>query len=161
MACVAADARVSALALLLAVASGVFFGLIPVRQVWRNNGYLVIKSGAAAVAGKLRWTLRDALLVVQIVLCSVLVTSSLVAVRGLVRSLHTSYGFEPKGAMLASFDLQVSGHAGGGSLELRHRAVDGLRASSSAQPTRWGATSPAAARALRSSALWKTASTTR
>ncbi len=125
---VAADARVSLLALFLSVASGVFFGLIPVRQIWRENSYLVIKSGPAAVTGKRRWTLRDALLVVQIVLCSVLLTASLVAVRGLVRSLHTSYGFEPKGALLASFDLQMSGHAGEGSLQLRHRAMDAVAA---------------------------------
>ena len=36
---------------------------------------------------------RDVLLVVQIAICAVLVTSSLVAVRGLVRSLHASLGF--------------------------------------------------------------------
>ena len=125
---VTADWRVSLLALLLAVASGVFFGLIPVRQIWRENSYLVIKNGPAAVAGKRRWTLRDALLVVQIVLCSVLLTASLVAVRGLVRSLHTSYGFEPKGAMLASFDLQMSGHAGAGPVQLQHRAADAAAA---------------------------------
>ena len=124
----AADARVSLLALLLAVASGVFFGLIPARQVWRENSYLVVKSGTAAGPGRRRPTLRDVLLVVQIVVCSVLLTASLVAVRGLGRSLHTSYGFEPKGALLASFDLQMSGHGGGGSLELRHRAMDAIAA---------------------------------
>ncbi len=127
-----ADARVSALALLLAVASGVFFGLVPVRQVWRNNAYLVIKSGAGSgtesVAGSRRWTLRDGLLVLQIVLCSVLVTSSLVAVRGLVRSLHTPYGFEPKGAILASFDLLMSGHNAQQSLLLQHQAIDVIAA---------------------------------
>ena len=44
---------------------------------------------------------RDVLLVVQIAICAVLVTSSLVAVRGLVRSLHSNFGFDPQNTMLA------------------------------------------------------------
>ncbi len=123
-----ADARVSALALALAVASGIFLGLVPIRQVWRDNAYLVIKSGPASVASGRRWTLRDGLLVLQIVLCSVLVTSSLVAVRGLARSMHTSYGFVPKGATLASFDLRMSGHPNTQPLVTQHRALDVIAA---------------------------------
>lgn len=122
------DARVSALALALALASGVFFGLVPVRQIWRDNAYLVIKSGPNSTASSRRWTLRDGLLVLQIVLCSVLVTSSFVAVRGLARSLHTSYGFQPQDAMLASFDLRMSGHNGEQALAIQHRALDAIAA---------------------------------
>ncbi len=122
------DARVSALALALALASGIFFGLVPVRQIWRDNAYLVIKSGPASAASGRRWTLRDGLLVLQIVLCSVLVTSSFVAVRGLARSLHTSYGFQPQGALLAGFDLRMSGHDGQQSLAIQHRALDAISA---------------------------------
>ena len=39
-----------------------------------------------------RVSARDVLLVVQIAICAVLVTSSMVAVRGLVRSLHSNFG---------------------------------------------------------------------
>ncbi len=52
-----------------------------------------------------RMTVRDLLLVVQIAICAVLVTSSLVAVRGLVRSLHSNFGFEPQNAMLVDSRL--------------------------------------------------------
>ncbi len=51
--------------------------------------------------GAARITVRDVLLVVQIAICAVLVTSSLVAVRGMVRSMHSNFGFEPRNAMLA------------------------------------------------------------
>ncbi len=122
------DVRVSALALALALASGVFFGLVPVRQIWRDNAYSVIKSGSNSATSGRRWTLRDGLLVLQIVLCSVLVTSSLVAVRGLARSLQTSYGFQPQSALLASFDLRMSGHDGQQSLAIQHRALDVITA---------------------------------
>ena len=52
------------------------------------------------------------LLVVQIALCAVLVTSSLVAVRGLVRSLHSDFGFEPQNALLVNTDLNMAGYHG-------------------------------------------------
>jgi hypothetical protein len=62
-----------------------------------------------------RWpclTARDLLLVVQIAICAVLVTSSLVAVRGLMRSLHSNFGFQPQGAMLVDTDLDMAGYSG-------------------------------------------------
>jgi hypothetical protein len=42
-----------------------------------------------------RFTLREALLGLQIAICAVLVTGSLVAVRGLARSMESNYGFQP------------------------------------------------------------------
>jgi predicted permease len=127
------DASVGAVALGLALASGIFFGLVPVRQVWRGNAFLAIKSGTASgeSAGTRRWTrlnLRDLLLVVQIVLCSVLLTSALVAVRGLTRSLHTSYGFQPEGVLMANFDLNMVGKNNQQSLQFQHQAVDTVAA---------------------------------
>jgi len=53
------------------------------------------ESGINSKTGR-RVTARDVLLAVQIALCAVLVTSSMVAVRGLSRSLHTHFGFEPR-----------------------------------------------------------------
>ncbi len=124
-----ANVQVGVTALLLALASGIFFGLVPVRQVWRGNAYMVIKSGSGnEAAGSRRWTLRDLLLVVQIVLCSVLVTSALVAVRGLSRSLHSSYGFQPEGVLLANFDLRMVGKNEEQSLRFQHEAADRVAA---------------------------------
>ena len=55
-------------------------------------------------------TVRDVLLVTQIAICALLVTSSMVAVRGLVRSLHNNFGFEPRDVMLANTDLSMAGY---------------------------------------------------
>ena len=55
---------------------------------------------------------RRACWCVQIAICAVLVTSSLVAVRGLVRSLHSNFGFEPRNAMLVDTDLRMAGYSG-------------------------------------------------
>jgi predicted permease len=124
-----ADAKVYLVALLLALASGFLFGAVPVRQILRTNPYEVVKSGSTGiVAGSTRRpiTLRDILLVVQIAICAVLVTSSLVAIRGLQRSIHSSFGFEPQNAMLADTDLSMSGYSGDRVPAMQTRMIDAL-----------------------------------
>jgi putative copper export protein len=90
----------------LAVLSGLLFGIVPVRQVLKSDPWQIIRSGGTNLGGMRRFSLRDLLLVAQIAICGVLVTSSLVAVRGLARSLHSNFGFDPKGAMLVETDLK-------------------------------------------------------
>jgi len=104
------DAGTYIVALLLALASGLVFGMVPVRQVMRADPWQVIRTGAAGVAGMRRFTLRDVLLAVQIAICAVLVTSSLVAVRGLARSMHSNFGFQPQDVMLVESDLHMVGY---------------------------------------------------
>ena len=100
------DANVYGVALLLALASGFLFGAVPVRQVLRTDPYEIVKSGSRRTSGR-RITGRDLLVVVQIAICAVLVTSSMVAVRGLVRSLHGNFGFEPRNAMLVGYRFWI------------------------------------------------------
>ena len=59
-----------------------------------------------------RFGVRDSLLVVQIAICAVLVTSSIVAVRGLIRSQHLDFGFQPNNALLVETDLTMAGYNG-------------------------------------------------
>jgi predicted permease len=103
------DANVYAVAVLLAFVSGILFGAVPVRQVLHTDPYELIKSGSLAKLGR-RITFREVLLAVQIAICAVLVTSSLVAVRGLQRSLHSDFGFEPANVLLADTDLDMAGY---------------------------------------------------
>ncbi|HUD54369.1 MAG TPA: ADOP family duplicated permease [Terracidiphilus sp.] len=104
------DAGTYAVALLLALGSGLLFGMVPVRQVMRADPWQVMRTGAAGVGGLRRFTLRDILLAVQIAICAVLVTSSLVAVRGLTRSLTSNFGFVPQNVMLAGAELHMAGY---------------------------------------------------
>jgi predicted permease len=119
------DANVYAVALLLSLASGFLFGAVPVRQVLRTDPYQVIKSGSTGTVGR-RITVRDLLLVVQISICAVLVTSSLVAVRGLVRSLHSNFGFEPKNALLVETALSMGGYGADRAPAMQKRMIDAL-----------------------------------
>ena len=118
------DVRTYLVALGLALASGLAFGIMPVRQVMRADPWKVIRTGAASVAGFRRLTLRDVLLAVQIAICAVLVTSSLVAVRGLVRSMHSNFGFEPQSVMLVESDLHMAGYTNEQAVEVERRMLD-------------------------------------
>jgi predicted permease len=103
------DATVYGVALLLSIVSGFLFGAVPVKQVLRTDPYQIIKSGSTGSVGR-KLTVRDMLLGAQIAICAVLVTSSMVAVRGLARSLHSNFGFEPRDAMLVDIDLNMAGY---------------------------------------------------
>jgi predicted permease len=119
------DANVYGVALLLSLASAFLFGAVPVRQVLRTDPYHVIKSGSTATVRR-RITVRDLLLVAQIAICAVLVTSSLVAVRGLLRSLHTNFGFEPQNAVLVETALSMAGYSGDAVPTMQKRMIDAL-----------------------------------
>jgi predicted permease len=124
------DAKVYLVALFLALASGFLFGAVPVRQILRTNPYEVVKAGTSGIiagnSGK-RFTLRDLLLVLQIAICAVLVTSSLVAVRGLVRSMHSNFGFDPENAMLMDTTLSMAGYSGDRIPAMDRRMIDALK----------------------------------
>jgi len=120
------DAHVYGVALLLALASGFLFGAVPVRQILRTNPYEVIKSGSTVRLGR-RMTARDVLLVVQIAICAVLVTSSMVAVRGLARSLHENFGFEVQNTMLAEADLSMADYSADRVPAMQKRMINALQ----------------------------------
>jgi predicted permease len=120
------DAKLYWFALALALVSGFLFGIVPVRQVLRANPYEIVKAGSSARIGR-RVTVRDVLLVVQIAICAVLVTSSMVAVRGLIRSLHSSYGIEPRNTMLASVNLAMGGYTGDKIPAMQRRMIDAMK----------------------------------
>ena len=120
------DARIYAVALALALFSGFLFGIVPVRQVLRTDPYEIVKAGSSGRFGR-TMTVRDALLAIQIAICAVLVTSSMVAVRGLARSLHGNYGFETRNAMLAFTNLAMGGYSGDEVLAMQKRMVDAIK----------------------------------
>ena len=122
------DVRTYIVALLLSLVSGLLFGMVPVRQVMRADPWQMIRTGMSGSAGSSRFNVRDVLLVVQIAICAVLVTSSLVAVRGLVRSLDSSYGFRPQNVTLVSFDLQMVGLNDEHSPQMQQRILEAVAA---------------------------------
>src|SRR5438874_3764648 len=122
---VGVDVSVYLAALILTLVSGLLFGMIPARTVWQSNPLQAMKSGPVDSTPLRRLALRDLLLGAQIVICTLLVTASLVAVRGMVRMLHIPLGFQPQRAMLAEMDLNEV--EGGVPLEKTKAMIDGVR----------------------------------
>lgn len=122
---VTADARLYGVALGLALVSGFLFGIVPVRQVLRANPYEIVKAGSSGRVGR-RIAVRDVLLVVQIAICAVLVTSSMVAVRGLARTLHSNFGFEQRNTMLVSANLAMAGYSIDKVPAMQRRMIDAM-----------------------------------
>jgi predicted permease len=119
------DPKVYLVALILTLASGLLFGMIPATQVGQSNPLQAMKNGPVDSAPLRRFGLWDLLLGAQIAICMLLVTASLVAVRGMVRLLHAPLGFQPQGALLAEMDR--SEVEGDWPLEKTKAMIDALR----------------------------------
>jgi predicted permease len=112
----------------LAVVSGLLFGVVPVRQVLKSDPWQIIRAGGSAMTHLRRFTVRDLLLGAQIAICAVLVTSSLVAVRGLARSMHSEFGFSPDHVVLASTDVKWAGYTDDQAAVMQRRMLDAASA---------------------------------
>jgi predicted permease len=119
------DPRVYLAGLALTVASALLIGMVPARQAWAGSSLQIIKNGLADPARR-RLSFRDVLLVAQIAICALLVTASLVAVRGMRRALDgSSAGIKPQGVMLALIDL--GGVEGDRALEKQKEMIEAVR----------------------------------
>jgi predicted permease len=118
------DARTYGIAFLLSLASGILPGLLPARQIWRTNAMQAMKSGNADSQLLRRFNLRDALLGVQVTLCALLVTASLVSLRGMERSLHAPLGFDPRGVVVAAADMHMAGYSDDSALPVQRRMIE-------------------------------------
>ena len=104
------DWTVFAFSALLALVTGVLFGLIPARQVWKTDPNQTLKAAGSTSSGADRSRLRSTLLTVQIALCCLLVTASFVALRGLQRTFNVPLGFDPMGVTMATLDVHLAGY---------------------------------------------------
>src|SRR5262249_14008899 len=117
------DTNVYIVALLLALASGFLFGAVPIKQILQIDLYETVKSGSMARTGR-KITIRDLLLIGQVAICAVLVSSSMVAVRGLMRSLHNGLGFNSNRVLLVNPMLTMAGYTGDKVPAMQKRLID-------------------------------------
>jgi predicted permease len=124
---ISVDSRVYGVGLTLALGSALLFGLMPAWQASQSNPLQAMKNGPIDSPGLRRLALRDLLLCAQIAICTVLVASSLIAARGMVRALHTPLGIQPEGAMLAEMDLGQLGQDGDVALQKEKEMIEAAR----------------------------------
>lgn len=119
------DGYVYGFAVIVSVAAGMLFGSVPARQIWRTDPNAAIKGGSDALPSA-RWAFRDALLAVQIAICCLLVTASLVALRGMERTLHAKFGFRPRGVLVATMDLRLDGYSDDTAAPVQKRLLEAV-----------------------------------
>src|SRR6266404_2021458 len=124
---VGVDAPVYFVALILTLISALFFGIVPARQASQSSPLQAMKSGPVDSMPLRRFASRDLLLGAQIAICTLLVTASLIAVRGMVRMLHAPLGFQPQGAMLAETDFRLVEPDGDVPLEKKKAIIEAVR----------------------------------
>lgn len=117
------DARVYLLALGLSLLSGLFFGMMPARQIWRTDVVRAIKAGYVVTGSFRRLAFRDLLLAVQIVVCTLLLTASVVAVRGMEKAMRVPLGFNSQGATVAQADLGMAGYSADNALPVQRQLL--------------------------------------
>jgi predicted permease len=121
------DARVYFVALTFTLISALLFGIVPARKAWQSSPLQAMKSGPVDSTLLRRFASRDLLVGAQIAICMLLVTASLVAVRGMVRLLHAPLGFQPQGVMLADIDLSLVEPGGDVPLEKKKAMIEAVR----------------------------------
>ena len=121
---IAPDWRVYLVAIALSVASGILFALLPARQVWNTDVLQAIKSSYVSAGSFRRFAMRDAFLLIQVAVCTLLVTSALVAVQGMIQRLHAPLAISPAGVTLAQVDLKVAGVPDAQSRIVQKRLLD-------------------------------------
>jgi len=121
------DARVFLFALAVAVLATLLFGLLPAMQATRTNLVSALKN--EAISERLRhWQLRDYMVAAQIGLSALLLVCSVLVVRSLQRALHAPIGYNPNGAVAASFDLNIQGYDEARGREFERRLLTAVRA---------------------------------
>ena len=130
------------IALLISVLAGVLFGVMPLRQIFKADPNDAIKgAGNQSGAGR-RWALRDVLLAAQIALCCVTVTAAFVSLRGLRRTLTADLGFNPRNAVLTTFDLSRAGYSGQAAHQLQRQLLERLSQLPGVEAAGYGITTP-------------------
>src|SRR5271163_2247637 len=107
------DKTVLAFTLLLSVATGIIFGLVPAWRGSRTNLNESLKS-AAFSAGTRAAThrLRDALVIAEVVFATVLLVCAGLLLRSMRNAEAAGPGFNTSHVALAAFDLRTSGYTG-------------------------------------------------
>ena len=120
------DGRVFLFALLISMLTTLLFGLLPALQATRTNLASALKNEVLSARLR-RWQLRDYMVATQVGLSAVLLVCSVLVVRSLQRALDAPIGFNPIGAVAASFDLNIQGYNEERGREFDRRLLDKVR----------------------------------
>ncbi len=125
---VGAQLPVVVFTLVLAVGTGILFGLVPAWRGSRSDLNESLKEGARAGATAGTHRLRDVLVVSEIVLATVLLVSAGLLLRSLHNQEIAGPGFNTNNVALAAFDLRGSNYSDEQAIDFYDRLLQKIRA---------------------------------
>jgi putative ABC transport system permease protein len=125
------DWRVLIFAALVSLVTGLGFGLLPAWQAGRTRPVDALRSSERVVAGTWVMKWRNALMVVEIALSTILLTGAGLMLKSLVLLNGVELGFEPNRVLTANVSLPETRYA---TADDRLRFFDALAARLAAQP---------------------------
>ena len=122
------DWRVLAFTAGLAMLTCMLFGLVPALRATRVAPASVMRaSGRGLTAGRERFSLRRALVVIQVAMSLVLLAGALLFVRSLQKLLAIDPGFRPEGIVAVSVDYRAAHFPKERIAEIRRETLEKLR----------------------------------
>lgn len=105
------DAPILVITLLLTLATGIGFGLIPALQASRTNLNDVLKeSGRSSSGGASHQRVRHTLVVVEVALALVLLIGAGLCLKGLRQARQIEFGFNPDRVLIAGMQIGMNGY---------------------------------------------------
>ena len=121
------DLRVLGFAAALAVLTGVAFGLAPALRTARTELVAPLKA-AAGGSGRQSSRASDGLVVVQVALCVVVLTTAGLFARSLLNLRFRDPGFETERVLTASIDPSLQGYQSAGTQAFHRQVLERIRA---------------------------------
>jgi macrolide transport system ATP-binding/permease protein len=121
------DHRVFIFTVLLTVATGVLFGLLPALQATKTDLMTALKDGDSLTGHRRSW-LKSGLIILQVALSLVLLIGGGLMTRALQKAQTIDLGFDPENAVEVSFDLRLQGYDNARGREFQKRLLERVRA---------------------------------
>jgi len=136
------DVRVFAYALVLSLATGVIFGLLPALQSSKPDLVTALKDETIRLGVTRRLTPRNLLVVTQIAVSVLLLVMAGLFIRNLRNTQHAEPGFSTDAGLMASFDLGLAGYNDAQGKLFQRQLLERLRASAQVRSASYAETVP-------------------
>ena len=127
---VEADVGVFVFAAFAAIGAGLLASVGPLWRIWRADPQATLRPSQSISEYrvgtwiKVRVPMRGGLFAVQVACCAVLITASLVSLRGLAGAMATDVAMDVDRVTVAGFDLALAGYTNAAGRDFRRRVLD-------------------------------------
>lgn len=147
------DGRVLAATTVLAVLTGLVFGLLPALAATGPSLTPALKDGSGAGNDRRRHRLRDGFVVAQVAVSLLLLITAGLFLRTLNKALNVDIGFDPSGIAAVQFDLELQGYSAARRQDFRARLMERVAAVPGAGSAAYAVVVPMSGRSFGSDAI--------